>query len=229
MCCQREQVEISSFFFDADVLPDNPDVLEKYLTYIYEDRWDVICGGLSYQSRIMNEKEYDFYVYMSGKLNVKPAKTRNITPWRYLWTSNIMVRKSAFLSTPFDERFVGYGYEDAEWGIRLSKQYKVLHIDNTVSHLGLITKKTVYQKMVASIGNYLLLAKIHPRSFQESSVSKIVKWLILLNSSMLENIDNFLKKLFFCINDNRLSLLLLQFNKAILLARQLKSNKYESS
>ncbi|OGL42961.1 MAG: hypothetical protein A2042_03115 [Candidatus Schekmanbacteria bacterium GWA2_38_11] len=210
-------------FLDSDVLPDQTDFVKKYLDYATENKWDVICGGLSYKNRTVTGKEYDFYFYFGSRAEAKSVEARGRIPWRYVWTSNVMVRKSVFLQTSFDERFVGYGYEDSEWGIRLTKEYKVLHIDNTVSHLGLVTKETVYQKMRDSIGSYMLLAKLHPEAFRESSIHNISKWIVFLNNQLLEIADTVLKKMFFSINSNSLCFLIFQLNKAVLFAKQAKN------
>lgn len=211
-------------FLDADILPDRPDFIGKYLDYVADNKWDIIYGGLSYVNRTMIGKEYDFYFYFASKTEVKPVGVKNKIPWRYLWTSNVMLRKSVFLQTPFDERFVGYGYEDAEWGIRLRKRYKILQIDNAVSHLGLVSKKTAYQKMRDSIKNYVLLAKLHPEVFKESNIYNIVKWLVFLNNPLLEIIDTVLRKMFFLIHSNKLCFLIFQLNKTVLLVKQIKSS-----
>jgi len=210
-------------FIDSDVLPDRTDFVKKYLGYAAENKWDVICGGLSYKNRTVIGREYDFYFYFGNRAEAKSVEERSKVPWRYVWTSNVMVRKSVFLQTSFDERFVGYGYEDSEWGIRLTKEYKMLHIDNTVSHLGLVAKETVYKKMRDSIGSYMLLAELHPEAFKESSVYKMLKLMVFLNNQLLEIADTVLRKMFFFINSNSLCFLIFQLNKAVLLAKQSKN------
>ena len=211
-------------FLDADVLPDQTDFLRMYIEYASKNEWDVVCGGLSSIHRKMVDKKYDFSFYWNTKIVAKATEVRNKTPWRYLWTSNIMVRKSVFQELPFDERFSGYGFEDSEWGIRLSNKYKVLHIDNTVSHLGLVTKETTYKKMRDSIENYVLLAKLHPDAFQETRIHRIAGRLMSFNNSLLDIMDTVLRKMFSSIKNNKISFLIFQFNKAVLFAKQLKKN-----
>lgn len=209
-------------FLDADVLPDQADFLRRYIDYISINEWDVVCGGLSSLHRKMIDKKYDFCFYWNTKIVAKAAEVRNKTPWRYLWTSNVMVKNSVFLEVPFNEAFSGYGYEDAEWGIRLSKRHKILHMDNTVSHLGLVTKETTYKKMRDSIGNYVLLARLHPDAFQESHIYRISRRLIFLNGSLLDIMDAVLGKMFSSINSDKVCFLIFQMNKAVLLTKQLK-------
>ncbi|MBU5636003.1 glycosyltransferase [Geomonas sp. Red69] len=205
-------------FLDCDVLPDSGDFIGKYLFCAEADSHDVVCGGISYRTRVMLGTEFDYHAYLGNRKEVKSAADRNKEPWRHILTSNIMVRKSVFECTSFDERFTGYGYEDIEWGVRLSREYRILHIDNTASHLGLVSKITTYDKMRASVRNYLLLKELCPGAFHASTISKLVSLLTGLSESLLEKIDVILKSMFLSQSRNDVAFLLYQFNFAVLLA-----------
>lgn len=209
-------------FLDCDVLPDSDRFLRDYLARADADEFDVVCGGVSYRTRVLNEQEYDYHAYLGNRKEVKPATLRNQAPWRHILTSNIMVRKSVFRSTPFDERFIGYGYEDIEWGVRLAKKYRILHIDNTASHLGLVTKATAYEKMCNSVPNYLLLKELCPQAFAASAISKLVGFFTRCSIPLLNLLDRSLKRRFLKCLNNRLAFAYFQFNFAVLLARSLK-------
>lgn len=210
-------------FLDCDVLPDREDFVRSYLARAEERSYDVVCGGISYRTRILHGREFDYHAYLGNKKEVKAAADRNQAPWRHILTSNIMVRKSVFQATPFDERFTGYGYEDIEWGVRLSQQYRILHIDNTASHLGLVSRSRTYDKMCNSVPNYLLLKRLCPMAFDASSISKVVRLLLSCNSGLLRRIDRILRSSFLsewlC---NRLAFIVFQLNFAVLLALALK-------
>lgn len=216
-------------FLDSDVLPDRADFITQYLFYCDTDEYDVICGGISYKQRIMKGQEFDFYVYLSYKSGIKNAFERNKVSWRSIFTSNILIRKVVFFDTPFDDRFIGYGYEDSEWGIRLVNKYKVLHIDNPVSHLGLVSKSNIYKRMRGSIKNYYLLSVLHPQAFRESDIARYVRLLKCLNIHSLRMIDSILNKLFCLISNQSISYILFQANKAILLALDVKANHVDTS
>ncbi len=207
---------------DADVLPDNINFLQEYLRYVQEKDVDVICGGISYNIRIMHEPRYDFHVYLSKKNDVKFAQEKNIIPWKYLFTSNVMVKKLCFIDTPFDTRFIDYGYEDIEWGIRLAKNYTVLHIDNTVSHLGLITKACLYDRMKNSIKNYFLIANLHPDFFLNGSIYRFIRILKGINLWTLKFCAKILQITFFTSISKTLSYLAFQMSKAVLLTLEFK-------
>jgi glycosyltransferase involved in cell wall biosynthesis len=206
-------------FLDADVAPDNSDFLRRYLGYARANSCDVVCGGISYTQRILTGPEYDFYVYMSSRADVHPPAVRNRLPWRWILTSNIMVRRTAFEATPFDQRFIGYGYEDIEWGIRLTRQFRILHIDNPVSHLGLVRRSSVLGKMRVSIPNYHLLATLHPGEFEQTQISSFVRMLRWLPAWVLRGLDCaavWALEALDCMHP--LALTLIQFDKAVLLA-----------
>lgn len=212
-------------FLDCDVLPDNDGFLRDYLKHAESDGFDVVCGGVSYRTRIMNDPAYDYHAYLGQRKEVKPALERNREPWRHILTSNIMVRGSVFQATPFDERFTGYGYEDVEWGARLAEKFKILHIDNTASHLGLVTKARTYEKMCASVSNYLLLKEICPQAFHVSGVSKVTAALTNYSDFLLVALDRVLRRLYLLSHSNRLSFLFFQLDFAVLLARAVKASR----
>jgi len=206
-------------FLDADVAPDNGDFLRRYLGYARANSYDVVCGGISYTQRILTGPEYDFYVYMSSRTALHPPAVRNRLPWRWFSTQNIMVRRTAFEATPFDQRFTGYGYEDIEWGIRLARQFRVLHIDNPVSHLGLLRRSRMLEKMHISIPNYHLLATLHPGEFAQTQISPFVRMLRWLPTWVLRGLARAAVWAFLALDCmHPLALILFQFDKAVLLA-----------
>jgi len=210
-------------FLDADVVPDTGDFLRRYLANARAGTSDVVCGGISYAERILNGRDYDFYVYMSSRAALHPPAIRNRLPWRWVFTSNIMIRRSTFKATAFDVRFTGYGYEDIEWGIRLARAYRILHVDNAVSHLGLLDRRTLLEKMRGSIQNYHLLATLHPQEFAQMRVASLVRMLCLLPSIALHELDRVAMRMFLALERiHPLALGMLQFDKLILLALEFK-------
>jgi glycosyltransferase involved in cell wall biosynthesis len=208
-------------FLDSDVAPDNADFLRRYLEHARANAWDVVCGGISYAQRVLNDRGYDFYVYMSSRAALHPVAIRNRLPWRWIFTSNIMIRRRALEATVFDERFTGYGYEDIEWGIRLARAFRVLHIENPVSHLGLLDQRSLLEKMRASIPNYRLLAQLHPREFAQMRVALLVRALCWLPSIALRALDRAAARMFLALERmHPLALALLQFDKLVLLAME---------
>ena len=162
-------------FLDGDVVPDGDDFLLRYLHHAKCGSDDVVCGGISYKSRILLGEEYDYRVYFGNRKEVVPAERRNLAPGRCLLTANVMIRRSVFQQVPFDEAFVGYGYEDMDWGIRLARQWQVRHIENTVSHLGLDDRQACYEKLMNSVPNYLRIRAKYPAEFSGSMVGRLAE------------------------------------------------------
>ena len=211
-------------FLDCDVLPDAPEFIRNYLSHAKGNGFDVVCGGISYRTRVLKGAEYDYHAYLGNKKEVKAAAQRNLAPWRHILTSNIMVRKSVFQTTHFDERFTGYGYEDIEWGVRLAEKFRVLHTDNTASHLGLVTRERAYEKMRNSVPNYLLLKEICPEAFAASGISKVAGLLTSCSGALLNLLDPALKGLFLKSASDRLAFIFFQLDFAVLLAGSLKGS-----
>lgn len=210
-------------FLDADMLPDRDDFLQVYLKQCREGA-EIVCGGISYLQNVQDEPEYAFYLYKSRRAEALAADIRNRTPWRYLFTSNILVRRDIVESVRFDPRFTGYGFEDIDWGIRLSRSYTVSHIDNTCSHMGVMTKKEVAAKMRDSIANYGLLIALHPVETGRGGAARPAFFLRFLPDVLLLSADRLLTPLFCALRWNPLLFYLFQAHKVVLLARELKNN-----
>lgn len=219
-----EQAQGDFFLFlDCDVLPDSKDFIRKYLEYVKRNDHDVVCGGRSYHTRILQGTEYDYYEYFGKRKEVKSAEVRNAMPWRHILTSNVMVRKSVYRAVPFNEQFIGYGYEDIEWGIRLAEHWRILHIENTASHLGLISKATAFEKMRQAVPNYLLLRRQYPAAFAVATVGKLAQTLTILPEKMLTSLDRFFAQSFLNkAGSGIVAFLLFQLNYSVILAKELK-------
>lgn len=211
-------------FLDADMLPDNDDFLHSYIG-MAEAGNDIICGGISYQQVTEVDDEYSFYLYKSKKTEALPAFVRNQTPWRYLFTSNIMLRREIVKEVMFDHRFSGYGFEDVEWAIRLAASYSIIHIDNSCTHMGLMKKKQVLSRMYDSIENYALLLHLHPHETAGSPASKAAKILKILPDKILHGADHVLEKLFFFFPWNFPAFVVFQCKKMVLLTLKTKKQR----
>lgn len=204
---------------DADVLPDSPRFLQAYFEEMAQDRADAICGGTGYSQRTMTGPQYDFYIHLVTTAGQSDAAKRNRIPWKIVLTSNMLVKRAVFQRLPFDSRFVTYGYEDQEWGIRVKNAFRLLHVDNTVSHLGLQTKDELYKKLRQSIGNYDLLRQWHPREFAESSIAPVERFFAWFSERTLERFDRHLQNWYFSLErPYSLVFLCYQLDKAVLLA-----------
>jgi glycosyltransferase involved in cell wall biosynthesis len=204
-------------FLDADMLPDSRTFLQQYILQAQKGN-QLVCGGVSYSVRILNEKKYDFAVYKGRKTEALSAQERNRIPWRYFFTSNVLVQRELLSRVPFSEEFALYGYEDIDWGIRLSQHCPPLHIDNTASHLGLLVKKEVLERMRQSIDNFLLIKQKHPDHFRQTGVSSFVGCMDYLPLCCVTLLDRILVRCFLAVSSVKAAFVLFQVDKAVLLS-----------
>ena len=223
MCCFLKQLARGHYLLllACDVLPDRPNFLCTYLRAI-EAGHQVVCGGISYHHRILKDHCYDFSWYKGVHTESIPVAARKQQPWRYFFTGNILLHRAVYTHTPIDSRFGGYGYEDTEWGIRIHRTIGITHIDNPCSHLGLLKKEVVLNRMRRSIPNYLALRNLHPAAFWQTPVAPVATRLSFLPSSVLRTTDSFLQTLYSLSPWNPLTLFLFQVDKAVLMARYLR-------
>jgi len=147
-------------FLDADMLPDSGDFLDQWLTVIKHDRPAVVFGGFSLK-QAPQDKAYALHRQMAGQSDVLDAQTRALQPEKYVFTSNLLVRRDVFEAEGFDANFTGWGWEDTEWGMRVAARYGVGHVDNTATHMGLDRAETLAKKYEQSAGNFARVVARH--------------------------------------------------------------------
>lgn len=140
-------------FLDSDMLPDSPRFLRTYLELIAQDAPAVTCGGFSL-NQTPRRREHALHRRMALASDCAPAAVRQRQPEKYVFTSNLLVRRDVFESEAFDESFSGWGWEDVEWAMRVSRQRAITHVDNTATHLGLDTASSMAVKYEQSVANF---------------------------------------------------------------------------
>jgi glycosyltransferase involved in cell wall biosynthesis len=147
-------------FLDADMLPDNSNFLDTWLTAA-RARPAVVFGGFSLK-QCPDDRAFAVHKLMATHSDCLDAATRALTPEKYVFTSNLMVRRDVFETEGFDPDFTGWGWEDTEWGMRVAARYSVEHIDNTATHMGLDRAETLVRKYEQSVGNFARVIAKHP-------------------------------------------------------------------
>ena len=213
-------------FLDSDVLPDSINFIKKYMQYADQTKFDVICGGISYKQVPTSKKCEKFYLRQGSILSVASAKIRNTNPWKFIFTSNVMVSRRAIEGVPFNADYIGYGYEDIEWAIRLSRSFKILHIDNTASHLGLLTDSIYYKKMSESTKNLAKMIKDFPIESNEIKVVRVARLLKVMPKPILLLTNYLFVKIYYGVNSFKIKNISFQLSKCLLAALQLKQQNY---
>jgi hypothetical protein len=148
-------------FLDADMLPDRPDFLGTYLALIAAEDPAVAFGGFTLE-RTPVDPARGLHRALSLRGDCRPAAVRQREAEKSLCTSNLLVRREVFAHEAFDEGFVGWGWEDVEWAIRVAARWPVRHVDNPASHLGLDTDAALIAKYERSVANFGRLVARHP-------------------------------------------------------------------
>lgn len=147
---------------DADMLPDDSEFLTRYIKAISRcGKPALIAGGFSL-TQVSSDLMGRLHAIQAAASDCVPASLRNTDPGRYVFTSNILVHRDILSRVGFDDGFIGWGWEDVDWGFRVTEDFAVHHIENTATHLGLEPDKILVHKFGSSGQNYARLVEKHP-------------------------------------------------------------------
>ncbi len=164
-------------FLDADMLPDSDDFLARWLELIATDDPPVAFGGFSLD-QTPHSPATAVCRALSLKSDCMPVEARRRAPEKYVFTSNLLIRRDIFEAEPFDSGFTGWGWEDVEWGMRVSRRYPIAHIDNPATHLGLAPAAAMAAKFEQSAANFARVVAAHGdivRAYPSYRVAKALK------------------------------------------------------
>lgn len=147
-------------FLDSDMKPDRADFLHAWTTLIDHDP-AVAFGGFSLD-QAPRDAVFAVHRALSGASECLPAAERVKAPEKYVYTSNLLVRRDVFAAEAFDPGFVGWGWEDVEWAMRVSRRFPILHVDNPATHMGLDTAADLARKYDQGAANFARVARLHP-------------------------------------------------------------------
>jgi glycosyltransferase involved in cell wall biosynthesis len=164
-------------FLDSDMLPDAPDFLLRWLYLIDLEDPAVAFGGFSL-AQAPRTRANAVHRAMALHSDCVSVETRRLTPEKYVFTSNLLIRRDVFDAEPFDDGFVGWGWEDVEWGMRVSRRHPIRHIDNAATHLGLTPAATIAAKFEQSAANFARVVAAHGdivRSYPSYRIARMLK------------------------------------------------------
>lgn len=146
-------------FIDADCDVES-DFLQKYISNMDSDK--VVVGGLKYGPR-PKRKPSVLRWKVGVKKEVRSLKKRLKSPYASFLTSNFLIPKRVMKSITFEEMPGGYGHEDTLFGYALqSAQVEIVHIENSVTHLGIDDSILYLKKLEQSIDNLAHLLRENP-------------------------------------------------------------------
>ncbi|WP_339928910.1 glycosyltransferase [uncultured Brevundimonas sp.] len=151
----------SLLFLDSDMRPDYRRFLRDWADLVAREDPPVAFGGFSLL-QAPDEPRFAVHRSMATKSECVPYTVRARQPEKYVYTSNLLVRRDVFAAEAFDPGFTGWGWEDVEWAMRVSKRFRVLHVDNPATHMGLDTVADLAGKYEQSAPNFARVVDRHP-------------------------------------------------------------------
>jgi glycosyltransferase involved in cell wall biosynthesis len=159
---------------DADMAPDFRNFLTAYLSAAAGATGpQLVVGGYSLRQAPFAER-FALHRWQARNSDCIRADERAKAPGRYVFTSNVLAHRRVLDACPFDEAFAGWGWEDADWGLRVHAQFPIVHIDNNATHLGLDDDTALMGKYGCSGANFALLARRHPKPLSRTPLYRAV-------------------------------------------------------
>ena len=151
----------SLLFLDSDMRPDHDRFLQTWAALTREQSPAVAFGGFSLL-QTPEDPRFAVHRQMAARSDCLPHTQRALQPEKYVFTSNLLVRRDVFEAEAFDPGFSGWGWEDVEWAMRVSRRFPVLHVDNPATHMGLDTVESLAAKYEQSAPNFARVVARHP-------------------------------------------------------------------
>ena len=151
----------SLLFLDSDMRPDHRHFLQTWADLAHAGETAVAFGGFSLLQAPAHAR-FAVHRSMAARSDCIAAEQRALQAEKYVFTSNLLVRRDVFETEAFDPGFTGWGWEDVEWAMRVSRRFKVEHIDNPATHMGLDTVETLAAKYEQSAPNFARVVARHP-------------------------------------------------------------------
>ncbi|AQR62127.1 glycosyl transferase [Brevundimonas sp. LM2] len=151
----------SLLFLDSDMRPDHGRFLSTWADLVARENPAVAFGGFSLL-QAPTDARFAVHRAMAARSECVPYQERAKTPEKYVYTSNLLVRRDVFETEAFDAEFTGWGWEDVEWAMRVARRFAVVHVDNPATHMGLDTVEALAGKYEQSAVNFARVVARHP-------------------------------------------------------------------
>ncbi len=185
-------------FIDADMRPDSPAYLTNYLEAIASLKQpSLFVGGYSVK-HIRPSAKTRLHAAHAERSDCVPSSVRKKQPGRYVFSSNIMVHRRILTEIQFDPDFKGWGWEDVDWGLRISQQYDVHHIDNTATHMGLETDEALIRKYRRSGRNFARMLLRNKAAMRNTPLFRMASFLSRIpGKPLLMGVSHFMARTHF--------------------------------
>ncbi|MEM9849787.1 MAG: hypothetical protein AAF847_17995, partial [Bacteroidota bacterium] len=118
----------------------------------------LLYGGRVYRAQAPENKQLILH-WKFGKYREQiPAIVRAKQPYHSFMTNNFVIPKTIFQQIQFNEKLTQYGHEDTLFGMELKdRQIPILHLDNSLEHIGLETTNVFLNKTKQALENLAIL------------------------------------------------------------------------
>lgn len=164
-------------FLDSDMRPDSSNFLQNWIALARDGAPAVAFGGFSLDAA-PREPRFAVHRALSLRSECVPASDRAKQPEKYVYTSNLLVRRDVFEAERFDPGFTGWGWEDVEWAMRVSRRFPIVHVDNPATHMGLDTVDALARKFEQGAPNFARVVALHPQfatAYPSYKVARILR------------------------------------------------------
>jgi hypothetical protein len=181
-------------YIDVDVKPLNDNFIKVYVNEIKKE-FEVVFGGFNYKNIESNNLRY---LFGKSREDVQSV-IRNKNPYKYIISSNFLVKKVIFDKINKNININGYGMDYFFGALLKENLVSINHIDNEVTHYGLDDNSKFLAKTKEALENlqYLNTNKLinknditilkYYRLFNFFGLKKIISKLINIFSKSIES------------------------------------------
>lgn len=181
-------------YIDVDVKPLNDNFIKVYVNEIKKG-FEVVFGGFNYKNIETNNLRY---LFGKSREDVQSV-IRNKNPYKYIISSNFLVKKVIFDKINKNININGYGMDYFFGALLKENLVSINHIDNEVTHYGLDDNSKFLAKTKDALENlhYLNTNKLisknditilkYYRLFNFFGLKKIISKLINIFSKSIES------------------------------------------
>lgn len=181
-------------YIDVDVKPLNDNFIKVYVNEIKKG-FEVVFGGFNYKNIETNNLRY---LFGQSREDVQSV-IRNKNPYKYIISSNFLVKKVIFDKINKNININGYGMDYFFGALLKENLVSINHIDNEVTHYGLDDNSKFLAKTKEALENlhYLNTNKLinknditilkYYRLFNFFGLKKIISKLINIFSKSIES------------------------------------------
>lgn len=161
-------------FLDADMRPDAPQFLTIWLGVIATQQPVAAFGGLSL-AHAPRTPQTALHYNMFARSDCHRARARSRRPAQSTASANLLVKRAFLAKHPFDDGFTGWGFEDVDWALNVSRYIEILHVDNPATHVGLDDLATLMRKSAEAGPNFARLASKHPNQVKRFAAHRVAR------------------------------------------------------